>query len=182
MSTCRGWILVACVTATYATACGGTSRQGSTTTSAEASSSQATTTSVVSGASTSNTATLVLGAVTVQLDDPFVIGADGEVRLGEESLGVLTADGRLSNRGHVVAELQRDGIILLGGEDSGWRIDGDCLLAREEPSAVMCVSGDELVVDSEEHLAMVGFRPELTREVLFAMAMYTVALSRAYAH
>lgn len=131
---------------------------------------------------------LVIGAVRMELNQPFVVSAAGEVRLGQQRLGVLGPDGRLTHDGELVAELRSDGAIWLEGEDTRMRVEGLSLGGMD--GVMMRIVDGQLVTGAEgaredeppEVIAIEGYRPELAREVLFIMGVYVAAMSAAYGH
>lgn len=191
-STRRSWI-VTLTLALSLTACGGNASShnasSQSTTAAEATPPPSTGETSRPAAASDDRGTanaFVIGAVSMMLNEPLVVSAEGEVRLGRELLGVLDADGRLSRHGALVAELRAGGAIWLGGEDTGMRVEGTSLHAAE--GLMMHIEGGQLIVGGEvederpEVITIEGYRPELAREVLFVMGSYVAAMAAAYSH
>lgn len=138
---------------------------------------------------------LTLGAVAWHLVQPLRIDAAGVVFDGSRRMGSLTPHGALTSEdGTVVAHIDDAGWLVMGERRSSLRMVNDAVVeVRDGPESpadaggerLMRIEGDELVVGSgeeEERIELVGFRPELAREVLFVSAVMMAALASAYAH
>ena len=83
----------------------------------------------------------LVGSRTMQ---EFQLGADGAVRVGEREVGRLSADGRLTRDGTLVAELAEDGTLQVPGTD----VPADRQI-RIDPDGTVLV-GDDVVWTIDE--------------------------------
>jgi hypothetical protein len=112
-----------------------------------------------------------------------VFGGEGD----SSRMGELTTSGEMIVDGEVAARIAADGTVTVDGEVSSFRVvdDGivDTSAASEGGAAprVLHLERSELVSDMDargERIPLAGFRPELTREVLFLSTVMLVGMTR----
>lgn len=131
---------------------------------------------------------LVVGAVSWQLLQPLRVDESGTVFQDGRRFGNVTADGNLTDtHGAVAGRVDADGWIVVGDARSQLRILGDTLVEvggdAPESQLVMRIDGGELVTggdDEEERFELVGFRPELAREVLFVSGVMYALMAQSF--
>jgi hypothetical protein len=140
-------------------------------------------------ATSSEAPALVLGPASWLIAQELRIDERGNVFVGSERIGTLTANGEMLGRhGEVDARLAPDGTVEIRGEASPFRIVGNGIVETSSSSgndgeAFARIEGTDMLVGSGselERLAITGFRPELTREVLFVSVVMLTGLAHAY--
>jgi hypothetical protein len=132
--------------------------------------------------------TLTIGPAAWQLWTGLRIEASGEVRSDGSSIGVLTPDGQLHHHGVLVARIDADGWIWEGESRTRLRVvDGALIELRsgsDEPlESIFRIDGDHLTLEeSDESMAIEGFRPELAKEVLFVSGFAVISMAAGMQH
>lgn len=110
----------------------------------------------------------------------------GEVRVGDKVYGTLSADGRFTRDGKVLAELGEDGQLLLGGDaadppiridpEGDVFIDGELVMTIGDDGTISTVDKDGAI--TENVLALLEGPPQGRRAVAMLLVLVTTPVQK----